>query len=393
MIHRRLTTLLLLLTTSVFPVTACAHLFIVGQDRVGPTPDTEGTGWLGEVFLDIPDAWATQLLTVEAYIADRQPDFTFRTTYIDFPAGPGDSMPDSQLVSLGDFLDDYIFDVSDPAMLDAFAGNFVIRFTGLVDVDMAHSTSGDPDLPVLLDFATQGFGAYRVRIGATSIYRILDTAAVNDPFFTENGQVLALGLFPVQVTYFNRYDPDAEVGHELAGIELYSWHGGGLPWPAGEILFLPGFGHMTVTPPRVIYQPADIPVPTRGDADQDRTIDLFDYAVFQRCLGDESLNAACMHMDFDSDQDVDADDYMYFHGALAGPIEYPFAKADYDANQHIDLRDYQWLQTCFSTGGGEEDFRQGLDDDCRVFDFDENNLVDLTDFGYFFGVIHGPSGM
>lgn len=373
---------------------AVAHFFVVSGDRVGPSPTGVGSGWVGEAFLNIPDESATELLTSEIYILNRQPDFTFRTTFIDFPAGPDDAAFDADLATIGDFLDDYIFDVSDPAMLDTPFGNFVLRFSGLVDVRFEDSTLGIYGLPVLLDFATQGFGAYRTRIGATSIYRLSDTR-FGGPLFGENGLVQALGLFPIEITYLNRFDPNAEFDHQLAGVELYSWHPGGLPWPAGQVLNIDGFGLATVTPPSVIYQVEDIPIPAKGDVDGDLASSLTDFQALQNCYtgsGSFALDAFCTALDFDHDDDIDTRDLFIFDGTMLGPGFYAWLKGDFDANQRIDLADYQWLQFCYTPapafrgGGGGLPLPTG----CDAFDFDGDRDVDPSDTSLFVDVMTGP---
>lgn len=377
---------------ALFPAHARGHFFVVTADRVGASPAAEGSGWYAEVFLNIPEESAAQLLGAEAYIAVREPDFTFRTPYIDFPAGPADSVLDAELGTIGGFLNDYIFEVSDPALLDEPPGSFVIRFSGLLDVRFEHSTLGEFGLPALIDFATQGYGGYRTRIGSTSIYRVQDSFAAGGPLFTENALVLGLGLFPIQVTYLNRFDPDNLNGQERAGVELYSWHGGGLPWPAGEVLAWPGFGPMTVTPPRVVYQPEQIESPPKGDFDADTGVTLADYQGLQNCQsgpGPAGLGPQCVKLDFDADDDVDVADVLQFVSMLRGPDEAALLPGDFDADQRIDLADAQWLQNCFSTGGGEED-RLALDTGCEILDYDLNDQVDLEDYIHFASVLTGP---
>jgi len=81
-----------------------AHPAVSQASRAGAYPAYDGGGWIGEVFLNIPDESAIHLLTAETYIADRQPDFTFRTEWIDFPAGPVAFQLDSDFATMGDFL-------------------------------------------------------------------------------------------------------------------------------------------------------------------------------------------------------------------------------------------------------------------------------------------------
>ena len=138
-----------------------AHVFVSYLHRQGAYPPHDGAGWLGEAFLNVPNfdldhhallqgcltganrAYAgdcrggdmdrdgdvdlrdfgrlqaafhdAHLLHAQRYVADREPDFTFRTDWIDFPAGPENSRLDVDFSTVGGFLDDYIYDVSDPS--------------------------------------------------------------------------------------------------------------------------------------------------------------------------------------------------------------------------------------------------------------------------------------
>jgi hypothetical protein len=345
------------------------------------------------VFLDLPASAATSLLTAETYISGRPADLTFRTRYIDFPAGPVPAAADTSFATIGDFLAGALIeDLSSPARLEEPFGDFVIRFRGYVDVRLAHSTLGLPGLPVLLDFATFAHGGYRTRIGATSIYRVQDSQFLSGPpLFTENALVLATGMFPMTVTYLQRFDPNDAFGNALAGIELYSFHPGGLPAPAGAAIVDPVFGPMTITPPEVIYQPEQLAPPPHGDADGDKAVTLRDVQALQLCAG-ESPGGACGVFDFTGDGLLGADDMEVFARVMRGPARYPFLPGDYIADNRIDLRDIQWLQTCFTSGGGEE--APGvLPTDCILFDTDHDGDVDLLDYAWIRRILHGPLGL
>ncbi|MGH8597763.1 MAG: hypothetical protein ACREXT_13995, partial [Gammaproteobacteria bacterium] len=77
------------LTLAATASTSPAHVFISRTERTGAYPAYPGNGWVGEAFLNLPDAAAQSLLTAENYVRNKhvQPDFTFRTPWIDFPAG------------------------------------------------------------------------------------------------------------------------------------------------------------------------------------------------------------------------------------------------------------------------------------------------------------------
>lgn len=306
--------------------TARAHVFIFEFYRVGAYPPYDGSGWVGEAFLNIPDASAIHLLAAEAYVANRTPDFTFRTDWIDFPAGPVAYDLDANFNTIGDFLNDYIYDVSDPSKLDAPFGHFLLRFSGFLKVTLQDDVSfGGSGLPIWVEFGSMGYDGYRTRVFDT-VYRIPIVNPANG-FFHENSIVQAAGLFPIEITYFNRYDPQAQNNPptERAGIELYSFHPGGLPWPAGENLVHPVFGPATIVPPRVIYQEEDILPLIDFDYDADSDVDLLDYQWLQTCYtgpaGDEPFyfDLGCSTFDSDNDQDVDLDDFSAFAAAFTGP--------------------------------------------------------------------------
>ncbi len=371
---------LCILFVCAFCTAARGHFFVDTIDRVADSPPYPGTGWQAEVWLDLPESAAGSLIAAEAYLRTHPADFTFRTAYVDFPPGPADSALDSELATIGAFLGDDISQVSDPAQLNRPMGHCVIRFAGLINVCLADSTLGIPGLPVLLDFGTQGYGGYRTRIGVTSIYRVQGAAySAGNPFFTENALVQAAGLFPIEVTYLNRHAPTADNGDERAGVELYSWHPDGLPWPAGQVAIFPGRGAMTITPPHVVYQPDELPPAAYGDVDADGAVTLRDYQTLQQCAGG-STAAHCAALDAGPDGAIDAADLRTFVGVLSGPAAYAYLPGDFNADRRVDLDDYRWLQRCQSSGGGGDDFRATLPAGCSVFDRNADARVDVADF-------------
>ncbi len=304
---------------------ARAHVFIFEFYRVGAYPPTEGTGWSAEAFLNIPDESAIHLLAVESYVAFQSPDFTFRTDWIDFPAGPLAVDLDANFATIGDFLNDYIYDVSDPSKLNEPFGHFFLRFSGYLRVALTDDVSfGGAGLPVWVEFGSMGYDGYRTRIVDT-VYRI-PVVNPDNGFFHENSIVQAAGLFPIEISYFNRYDPQAQnvPPTERAGIELYSYHPGGLPWPAGENLVHSVFGQSTIVPPNVIFQEEDILPLLQYDYDADADVDLVDYGWMQTCYtgpADEVpffLAIGCSTFDADLDQDIDLDDFTGYDAAFTG---------------------------------------------------------------------------
>lgn len=275
------------------------------------------------MYLNIPDASAEHLLVAENWIASRVPDFTFSTDWIDFPAGPVGLVPDADLETMGDFLNDYIHNVSDPTKLSEPFGNFIIKFSGFLRVAMDDDTVPGVGLPVWVDFGTAAQDGYRLFVGQT-IYRF-PLVGTLDFFWREQPILEATGMFRIEFTYFSKYDPFASLKAEAAGVELYTWHGGGLPWPAGENMIHPQLGPGTIIPPRVIYRQDDIQPLSPGDFDADTDVDAQDVRWFQNCFtgpGSEGLlllETGCERFDLDEDVDVDATDYAGFLGLFMGP--------------------------------------------------------------------------
>lgn len=301
--------------------TGHAHTEIPESFRVGAYPSYDGSGWVGEAFLDIPDEFAN-IYDAEDYVVDRIPDFTFLTDWIDFPAGVVDLDFDVNFSTIGDFLDDYIHDVSDPAKLGSQFGNFLIRFSGFLKVTMEDDCLAGVGPPISVDFATMGNDGYHLLVGRT----ILLAPRVGNPdLFLRDDPFLRLpGMYRIEFTYLNIYDPTGDLGFERAGVELYSWHGGGLIRPAGYRIIHPTRGPGTIVPPRVIYQVDDVLDVPEGDFDANTIIDLQDLRWLQPCFtgpGDEFLNLIswCREFDFDEDGDVDLDDHAVFRVLLSGP--------------------------------------------------------------------------
>ncbi len=310
-----------------------AHVIVLEEDRDGVVPGMEvGAGWRGEVFLDIPEEEVEtyNLLGAESFVSDLKPDFTFRTDWIDFPAGPDLDRPDDSFATVGDFLDDYIYEISDPSKLDEPFRNTLIRFTGVLNIRLRDSTNPtDPfglDVWIDLGMASGYLDGYRVRVPPfNSIIRRVINNNANNLFFHDNAIALALGAFPLEVNYFNHYQPDTPGAS--AGIEMYSLHGGGLSWPTGEILTHPTRGPATLIPTCVIYQPEQLLDPLPGDFDTDYDVDLLDFQWFQTCYtgpadeGEEFILAlGCRAFDFNSDADVDMDDLAAFHESVTGSV-------------------------------------------------------------------------
>lgn len=305
---------------------AAAHPFIPQTFRVGTYPDHDGSGWFGDAFLHLPEpppGTAFNLLYVEAYVVGRTPDFTFRTPWIDFPSGPEAFRLDSEFATVGDFLDDYIYDVSDPARLDEPFGNLYLRFRGYFKATFADETRLEfptTSLPLWVDFGSMGYDGYRTTVGTENCYRTVN-ANITDPWWNFGPGVEVPGLYPIEVTYFNRYDPDGTLGAPYAGFELYSWHGGGMPWPSGHNAIHAIKGPMTLAPPRIIYTLDDAVPVVKGDFDADLDFDLQDFQGLQGCWTQFPYvyAAGCDWMDFNDDGSIDLIDSELLVGLMGGP--------------------------------------------------------------------------
>ncbi len=304
---------------------ANGHWNVFLYSRAGAPPTYRGGGWLAECFLNIPDPSAGDLILAERHAASRQPDFTFRTDWIDFPAGPIGVDRDSRFATMGDFLDDYIYDVSDPAKLDEPFGSFLLRFRGLLKVTFEENNDDLMILPVWVTVGCNGYDGYRARVDDATFR--LSIVNPDDSFYWEHFFFHGTGLFPFEITYYNRFDPEGTLGYERAGIEVYTWHGGGLPWPAGKRLIHHRFGDSTVIPPRVIYHPEDVLPIVRGDYDTDSDFDLRDLQWLQNCFTLEAseekppvdILPGCEWMDLQQDADIDRYDFRELFALLTGP--------------------------------------------------------------------------
>lgn len=302
-----------------------AHPFVPQATRAGAYPDYPGDGWLGEAYLNLPDNSAIHLLAAEQSVIGKSPDFTFQTQWIDFPMGPTSDVADADLVTVGDLLDGYIYNVSDPAKLDEPMSHLLLRFTGLVKVTLEDEsrTLGFIGPPVWLDYGSYGYDGYRTVVGGETCYAIPNTNQFESAWYNFGPSIEVMGLYPITVTYFNNYDPDGSRGAPRGGFELYSWQGSPYFWPAANSTPPHSvFGPMTLAPPWQVYQPGDELPMVRGDFDGNATIDLHDYQWMQNCFcGDELcfMAAGCDWMDFNLDAEIDWTDAYLFTQAQPDP--------------------------------------------------------------------------
>lgn len=302
-----------------------AHPFVPQDTRVGAFPAFPGEGWAGEAFLNLPGNAAEHLLVAEKFVQGRIPDFTFRTQWIDFPAGPVSDVADADLLTVGDLLDGYIFDVSDPAKLNEPMSHLLLRFSGLVKVTLQDEsrTLGYIGPPIWLDYGSWGFDGYRTTVGGVTCYSVINSNEFESAWYNFGPSIEVQGLYPIRVTYFNNYDPDGSRGAPRGGFELYSWQGSPYFWPAANSTPPHSvFGPMTLAPPWPIYQPGDQLPMERGDFDGNATIDLHDYQWIQNCFCNDAvcfLAAGCDWVDFDLDAKINWTDADLFTKTQSGP--------------------------------------------------------------------------
>ncbi len=302
-----------------FAPTSHSHLFIFDSQRAGAAPCQPGNGWFVECFYGISDEAAANLLTAEAYVSEESPTFTFRAQYLDWPAGPAAYGLDADFETLGDLLDDYISDLSDLDALDLPFDHFLLRATGYVNARLRDSDF-QPAPPVWMDFGLAVFDGGRVRMSTTTITRILFPQPPYG-YGTENAIIESPGAYRVEVTLFNRYDPQNEFGAERAGIELLTCHEDGMDTPSGFLLVC-DMGDAKIAPPWYFYDAEDVLPVMPSDFDVDNDVDLRDIAGFQACFtgpGNKgALDEGCRTFD-DEDNDVDLLDFSIFVGSIGGP--------------------------------------------------------------------------
>ncbi len=304
---------------------AAAHIFVPLSARAGALPCRPGTGWSVDFFYDIPNEEAGNLLDAERYLADNkiQPTFTFHADYLDWPAGPQAYGFDEEFDTLGDFLNGHISDVSDPDALDLpFDKHFLLRAGGYLKVRLADSDPIFNEPPrVSMDFGLASFDGSRLRI-QLSIFRII-LPPEPDGFFFENPIFAAPGAYPMEVTYFQKYDTNPEERWHRAGFEMYSCLPGGLELPGADLLPCPEGWVASGIPTEFIYPWEDVLPITPGDFDADTDVDLEDWSWLQRCFtGPEfegRLPYACEFLDLDADGDVDLDDDEAMMKQFGGP--------------------------------------------------------------------------
>lgn len=301
---------------------ANAHVFVSRLSRVSAIPREPGVGWRAEAWLNLPDEKATDVITAGQYANANEPTFTFTTRWIDFPEGPDALLADNQFDTIGDFLGASISDVSDPAALNEPFGNFFIRFSGFISVDLSLETRIRDiiGLPIWVDFGTMGADGHRLKVMDT-IYQVPNSNFSN-PWFSFGPSIEAPGVYPIELDYFNRFNPDDEFDAPSAGIELYGFHPGGIAYPAGEQMINERFGVGTLIPPSAVYQPEQFVPLRQGDFDADTDVDLRDFRWLQVCSNPVLfiLPAGCSSVDFNADQKVDQFDIDMFLPLLEEPV-------------------------------------------------------------------------
>lgn len=310
-------------TAWVAVASSSAHIFIFPWQRAGTAPCYRGQGWHVECFYDLPDNAADNLLTAEQYIRDKSPTFTFHADYIDWPAGERVNDLDTSFATMGDFLNDYVSDFSDPGAPSWPFRHFLLRATGYFIVDL--NDAKDPfSPPIRKDYGLFAYDGGRVRIDTTTIFRIV-VPIQPESFYFEDGIFPSPGLYQIEVTFFQRYNPGGTDGTEYAGVELRTCQQDGLDLPGQDYLPCPeGQGTAKGTPPRLIYRADDILPDTIGDFDADNDVDLYDFSRFQRCFTasqfEGEYEAGCEKFDLDGDDDVDIEEYALNFAVLTGAL-------------------------------------------------------------------------
>lgn len=254
-------------------------VIIPESERTGMAPCAVGTGWVVECFYGIPPESATNLLLAETWAATQTPTFTFRAEYIDWPAGGPVVRPDATFATMGDFLNGYVSDLSDPAALDLPFDSFLLRATGQLDMRFEDTVFPD-QLPLMwFNVGMTTWDGGRVRVGGATIFRVLSPSF--STFGWENAVILAAGTYPITATYLQRSHPETP----MAGVELLSCHAPdvqGLTVNSSKQLPCP-VGLPVGTPVTVIYAPGDLLAPEPGDVDGDSDVDMRDVMYMQTC--------------------------------------------------------------------------------------------------------------
>lgn len=298
------------------------HIFIFETQRSGRIPCEPGRGWEVEFYYNIPDANAANLLTAEAYVADREPTFTFKADYIDWPAGLNLTKQDKKLKKLEDFFDGHVSEVSVPGAMTWPIANFLFKARGDLEVSLDFSRLPDPP-PVWLDFGLMAYDGGRVQVGGTTMFRII-VPLEPESFFFEDIIATAPGAYEVTITYFERFDPDNLVDMDQAGVELVTCHQDGLDVGASALLFCGDLGSAKSPPPWRVWPRSMILPIAPGDFDVDGDVDLEDVRWIQECFTGPGaggpMREGCQVYDLDRDFDVDLEDTKLIIPNLTGPM-------------------------------------------------------------------------
>lgn len=304
-----------------------AHIFIPVGTRSGTAPCAPGSGWLVECYYDIPDPDAANLLLAELYAGANAPTFTFLADQLAWPAGPVSGLADADLSGgvLGDFLDGHISGVSDPnAMNLPFDKHFLLKATAHINVREFDSKFAPPlfEGQVWLEHGLVAFDGGRVRVGGTTVFRILTPVPVTG-FGTEQSILSEPGTYPIEVTYLQRFDPADTNGMADCGIELTGCYDDGEVLPSGGGLLCDGSPGTSV-PTHIIYQPGQIITDIWGDYLQDSDVDLRDFARMQICAGlaapeEDFETFRCQRLDPNANVFFDATDWSTIEPAATGP--------------------------------------------------------------------------
>jgi RHS repeat-associated protein len=119
-----------------------------------------------------------------------------------------------------------------------------------------------------------------------------------------------------------------------------------------------------------------------GDSDNDKDVDLADFAAFANCLNvDTSQDPSCDFADARDDDLITLDDYASIFPCQTGAYPPIVAGGDYDQDNDVDSDDLSQFMTCW--------LNPPPSSACLThFDFDGNGAIDIDDYGTMLGLLN-----
>jgi hypothetical protein len=207
-----------------------ANVLIPASSSIGP-PRFGGTGLSGFYYeRHDPPGVINSLAVADAIIGSSNPTATFRSSLVDYPAGPTDIL---FLPTFGQLLG---LDAASLNPVSATASNAsptVIRFHGYISIfDSFDTQPGNSTIDVNFSFGVDD--GVRLRIGNQTVFAIDTVEIVNfPPFPPETASFEAPGLYPLDIVWYDHYGG--------IGVEWYSSIPGGpnSGAPAGTVGIVP----------------------------------------------------------------------------------------------------------------------------------------------------------